>query len=387
MTATGERELRQAMQDALGSLQPPPAPVEAIIQQGRRSRLRRTGAVAGGLVLAAVVALAVAGAQGTPGRPAGPAPASPGPVAAGGVIAHGTVEGQTWQLAAQDIADPGYACLPAIVLNGTEADPVYPDPATGGAVALGPGTGFGFVQLPADVSQIVVNGRTSVPAVTVTACGFRYHVAGFAYPLDRPLQVTVPHRPADWPAAFSMPVVSAQPPSAATTPETAGLWHNTGSVSGPSAAGTVAWGSLPDGQEWVIKVQFGPGGDCYSINAMSSSGSNQMGQNQMGQCGPVSTPDGPETIMALPIAFPAAGEVGATGYAVQVSPDTTALTATLSDGSLDQAAFCVVDGRTYAAFLVRSPLRISRLTWINARGQAIATTTRLPQYGFVQYQP
>ena len=113
----------------------------------------------------------------------------------------------------------------------------------------------------------------------------------------------------------------------------------------------------------MIKVQFGSGGDCFTINAMSSSGSNQMGQ-----CGPVSTPDGPETIMALPIAFPAAGEVGATGYAVAVSPDTAALTATLSDGSLEQAAFCVVDGRTYAAFLVRSPLKLSRLTWINARG-------------------
>src|SRR5579871_5357118 len=108
------------MQDALGSLQPPPAPIEAIIQQGRRSRLRRTGAVAGGLVLAAIVALAATGAQGIPGRPAGPAPVSPGPVAAGGIIAQGTVNGHPWRLAAQDIADPGYACVPAITLNGTD---------------------------------------------------------------------------------------------------------------------------------------------------------------------------------------------------------------------------------------------------------------------------
>jgi hypothetical protein len=50
--------------------------------------------------------------------------------------------------------------------------------------------GFGFVQLPADISGIVVNGDVNVPAVTVAACGLRYHVAGFAYSLAGPLRVT-----------------------------------------------------------------------------------------------------------------------------------------------------------------------------------------------------
>ena len=64
----------------------------------------------------------------------------------GGVIAHGTADGHQWRLAVQDIADPGYTCLAAITINGTDADPVYPDPGTGAAVALGsslPGIGFG----------------------------------------------------------------------------------------------------------------------------------------------------------------------------------------------------------------------------------------------------
>ena len=109
---------------------------------------------------------------------------------------------------------------------------MYPDPVTGGAVALRPPrSGFAFVQLPADVSSIVVNGRQDVTAVTVAACGFRYHVAGFGFPLDEPLQVTVANRPADWPAAFTMPVVSAQSPSTATA-ATAGLWLNSGSARG-----------------------------------------------------------------------------------------------------------------------------------------------------------
>ena len=384
MTATGDRELRRAVQDTLQSVPAPPVPLEAIIRRGKRRRRRRTGAAAGGLALAAVIAMAaLAPDGGTPG-PAAPGAGSPAPAAPGAVIAHGAVNGKPWRLAVQDIADPGYACVPAITLNGTDADPVYPDPVTGGAVALNspfPGTGFAFVQLPADVSSIVVNGKQDVAAVTVAACGFRYHVAGFGFPLDEPLQVTVANRPADWPAAFTMPVVSAQSPSTATA-ATAGLWLNSGSARGPAASGTLAWDSLPDGQEWVIKLQFGTGGDCYELDAPSS-----VGSNQMGSCGPVSTPSGPETIMALPIGFPLPGAGRGTGYAVQVSPGTGQLKATLSDGSSEQAAFCVVEGRTYAAFLVRSPLHLARLTWLDASGRVMASTTGLPRYGFVQFQP
>jgi hypothetical protein len=383
---SGERDLRRALHDTLQSVSPPPAPLEAIIRRGRRIRRRRTGAAAGSIALAGILAVAALAPRASAPRPsASPPTASPGPVVPSGVIAHGTADGHPWQLAVQDIADPGYACLPAITLNGTDADPVYPDPVTGAAVALGPalpGVGFGFVQLPADVSGIVVNGTVSVPAVTVAACGFRYHVAGFAYSLARPVQVTVANPPADWPPAFTMPVVSTQPPSTTTTPETAGLWINGGSVRGAAAQYTLAWGSLRDGQEWVIKLQFGTGGDCYEFDAPSS-----LGSAQMGYCGPVSTPDGPETIVALPIGFPYPGTGSATGYAVQVSPATAQLAVTLSDGSSQTPDFCVVDGRTYAAFVVPSPLHLSRLTWLDASGRVMASTTALPRYGYVQFQP
>jgi len=90
--------------------------------------------------------------------------------------------------------------------------------------------------------------------------------------------------------------------------------------------------------------------------------------------------------MALPLGLPDPG-TGATGYAVQVSPGTDLLTATLSNGSAERAAFCVVDGRKYAAFIVPGPLRLAKLTWFNARGRAFASTTALPQYGYVQFQP
>jgi hypothetical protein len=382
LTATEDRDLRRVLHGTLQAVPPSPVPVEAIIRRGKRIRLRRAGA-AGTLGLAGIVVVAALALHGAAGA-ASPAVAAPGSVVPGGVVAHGTADGRPWRLAAQDIADPGYSCVPAITLNGTDADPVYPDPATGAVVALGrplPGVGFGFVQVPADVSAIVVDGDVSVPAVTVVACGLRYHVAGFAYSLTKTLRVTVANPPSDWPPVFTMPVVSIQPPGKATTPENPGLWVNTSSALAPADSGALAWGTLPGGQGWFIKLQFGIGGDCYEFDGSSSHGSAQMGY-----CGPVSTPDGPETIMALPLGFTDTS-TGATGYAVQVSPATAALRATLSNGSSVMAAFRVVDGRKYAAFVVPDPFRLRKLTWLDAAGKVMAGTAAVPLYGYAQFQP
>ncbi len=381
MTETLDRKLRQALHGTFESVQPSPAPLETIIRRGKRIRLRRTGAAVGTLGLAGIVAVT---SLALGGRPPAAQPAAPA-ITAGpnGVFAKGTADGHAWSLAVQNIADPGYTCLAAITLNGTDADPVDPVPETAAVVALGPatpGVGFAFVQLPADVNGIVVNGGTNVPAVTATVCGLRYHVAGFAYSLAKPLRVTVPDPPPDWSPAFTMPVVSIQPPSRATIPENPGLWVNAPSGPGEPASGSLAWGTLPGNHQWVIKLQFGPGGDCYSLSGTSSAGGTQMGY-----CGPVSTPEGPETIMALPLGF--GDGTGATGYAVSVSPDTDALMATLSDGSTRPATLCIVDGRAYAAFIVPSPLRLTKLTWFDANGRAIASTKAVPQYGYVQFQP
>jgi hypothetical protein len=381
VTETQDRELRQALHGTLESVQPSPAPLETIVRRGKRIRLRRTGAAAGTVGLAGIIALT---SLALGGRPPAALPAAAA-ITAGpdGVFASGIADGHPWWLAVQDIADPGYTCVPAITLNGTDADPVDPAPETAAVVALGPaspGVGFAFVQLPADVNGIVVNGDVNVPAVSATACGLRYHVAGFAYSLATPLRVTVPDPPPDWSPAFTMPVVSIQPPSKATIPENPGLWINAPSGPGESASGSLAWGTLPGNRQWVIKLQFGPGGDCYSLSGMSAADSTQMGY-----CGPVSTPEGPETIMALPLGF--GDGTGATGYAVSVSPDTDALMATLSDGSTTAATTCIVDGRTYAAFIVPDPLTLTKLTWLDAHGRVIASTKAVPRYGYVQFQP
>jgi len=374
--------------------EPPPAPVESIIHRGKGIRLRRTVAAAGCLGLGGIIAAATALAPPTASAPQEPTlpvtvPAS-GIAGPDGVFASGTVDGHPWRLAVQDIADPGYRCIPAITINGTDADPVSPNPENGADVALGPAepsVGFAFVQLPADVEGLVLDGRESLPATTATVCGQRYRIAGFAYRLTHQPQITVVRARPGWPrlrisagdAARDLPVVSQLPQiDTATGPmsQTAGIWNNVGTPGAETASAVLA-----SGQDWSLRLLFGAGGDCYEFSAKSPN------NPDMGSCGPISTPEGPETIMALPLSYPRGADNGATGYAVQVSPVTAHLRATFSDGSTQLVTPQVVDGRRYAGFAIGTSLRLKRLTWLNAAGQEIASSTALPAYGYTQFQP
>jgi hypothetical protein len=375
--ATEERQLRRALHDTLQSVPPPPVPLEAIARRGKVIRLRRAGAAVGALALAGIVAVASPALRGS--QPPAVPPAAPA-VTAGpdGVFASGTANGHPWRLAVQNVADPGYRCLPAIVINGTDADPVYPAPGNAASVAPGQvvrGVAFAFIQLPAGAGGVVVDGRQNLPAVTVNACGYRYHLVGFSYSLADPLRITLAKPYPGWPADVFVP---------APTTQDEGLWINTDTAQGVPApaivaSATLASGTLPGGPGWFIKVQFGPGGDCYEFAA-------SLGGNQMGYCGPVSTPAGPETIMALPLGFGAPG-VGAVGYAFPVSPGTARVRAVLDNGSSVLATPRIVDGRKYVAFVVPSPRSLHRLIWLDAANRVIASTTAVPQYGYTQFQP
>ena len=379
MTATEERQLRRALHGTLQSVPPPPVPLPAIVRRGRNIRLRRAGAAVGTLALAGIVAVTSLALRGGP-PPIVP-PAAPA-VTAGpdGVFASGTADGRPWRLAVQNIADPGYRCLPAIVINGTDADPVSPAPGNAASVGLGQavrGVAFAFIQLPARVGGIIVNGNQYVPAVIVNACGSRYRLVGFAYSLAGPLRITLAKPYPGWSADVFVPTPATQGGST----QAEGLWINTYTAAGATTSATVASGTLPGGPGWIIKVQFGPGGDCYEFD-----GQNSLGSTQMGYCGPVSTPAGPETIMALPLGFDEPG-VGAIGYAVQVSPGTARVRAVLDNGSSVLAAPRIVDGRKYVAFVVPSSRSLHRLIWLDAAGRVMASTTAVPRYGYTQFQP
>jgi hypothetical protein len=380
VTGPGDAELRERVRGLLQAVDPPAAPVDFIIRRGRARRLRRAGAVAGGLALAAIIAVATLL---TPSRAPGPAGAplsvivpAAGVTGADGVFARGTADGLAWRLALQDIADPGYGCLAAITVNGTDANLVEPNPQNYAAVAFGPaapGLGFAFIQLPADVAGVVLDGRETVRETTATVCGLRYRLAGFAYRLAHPPRVTAAGTQTD----YQLPLMGAPGPGPAAGSQTYGIWTNVGSPGGETAQGTVA-----SGRDWSMTLLLDAGGDCYEFNSVT-----MPGNPITDACGPVGTPDGTETIVALPLSSPPARIHGPTGYALQVSPATYRLKATLSDGSTQLVTPHVVGGRRYAAFSVGTSLRLERLTWLDAAGKAFASTTALPRSGYTQFQP
>jgi hypothetical protein len=379
-------------------------------QWPRLRRRRSAWVTAGVLGLAGVVAAAVL-VRPPPAAEPSLAPHGPplpvtvpvsGVAGADGVFARGAADGYTWQLAVQDIADPGRRCIPAVTINGNDADPVYPAPGNGADVTLGPaapGIGFAFVQVPDGIAGLAADGH-SLPAITATACGLHYRLTGFAYRLTSPPQITAvsghpgwpKRRPATssavpgstvpiatipgWPDGLELPLISEPSPS---VPQPDGMWNNVGPTSADNATGVIA-----TGKGWLVTLMFSVTGDCYTFSSADAAGIPQVSV-----CGPVSMPDGPETILALPLSlsFPPAGRPVPTGYAVRVSPATAHLRASLSDGSTQLVTPRVVDGRRYAAFSVGSALRLKRLTWLDATGQAFASTTALPRYGYTQFQP
>jgi hypothetical protein len=316
-----------------------------------------------------------------------------------GAFAGGTADGRQWQLAVQDIADPGFQCLPGVSLDGNDADPLFADPqplrqspvGDPAFVTLGPGlpaAGFAFIQVPADADWLwadpVGGFQLGVAPVTVTVCGQQFRLAGFAYPLAATLRIHLSFR--DRPAGnYTVPSVLSAPRATLENPQVDGVWQSPDGTHGQVASGTIASGRALGGQ-WSIRVSFGTAGDCFTISTSLLGDNTSSRLEQTTACGPVSTPEGPSTIMVLPVGSPRPGSQGV-GYAVSVGAAAARLTAELSDGSNVSASPLVVDGRKYAAFFVPGPLHMFWLNWIDASGQPIAGFTGLPGYGYMQFWP
>jgi hypothetical protein len=214
-------------------------------------------ALAGAIAAASVLSLQRHAAAGRPGgvsaSPAGPAAPVPGAVPSAawvtslniatwpmpgsggdsGMFAGGVAGNSGWELTVRDVARPGQRCAAAVVLKlfGPDAHPIQeaylisPRPALRtpagdlAFIALGarsPGAGVGFVRLGAPAARAWVDpGRIggleiSVPVLTVRACGQRYYLAGFAYPLAGTLDVFVAANSAS-PAHYLVPARLSRP--------------------------------------------------------------------------------------------------------------------------------------------------------------------------------
>jgi hypothetical protein len=316
---------------------------------------------------------------------------------AGGVFAAGTAQGRPWQLAVQDIADPGYRCVPGVTLDRTDAVPVFPDPdsqqpaAIGNAafITLGSGVGFAFIQVPVGVDWVwldpggVYGLQIAGPPVTVTACGERFRLAGFAYPLTGTLRITEDSPTLDY--MYTVPTALTWPQPSLAQPQVDGVWQDMDAAHAQVLVAPLAAGHA-DGGSWAIRLMFGTTGDCFTLNTSYLNDTTSANAESVSACGPVSTPPGTETIMVLPLALPAADGQG-TGYAISLGPAITRLTASLSDGSSLTIRPVTAGGRKYAAFFVADPAHLDELNWYNLAGQRIAQDTAIPDYGYTQFQP
>jgi Sigma-70 region 2 len=379
-------------------LEPPPVRIDQIGHRARIIRARRARILAIPVLAGLVAAAAVLVPRGHPAtRVAVPAQQAAITNSTAGLrpdaFAGGTAGGRRWQLAVQDIADPGFRCLPGVSIDGTDADPLFADshplrhsPVGDPAfVTLGPvlpGVGFAFIQVPADIDWVwldpVGGFQFGAAPVTVTACGQRFRLVGFAYPLSMALRIHASSgdRPE---GSYAVPSALSAPRASPDDPQVDGLWQNLDATDAAVATGTIASGNV-FGVRWSIRVTFGKAGDCFSISTSPADGD---GLWQVG-CGPISTPQGPSTIVVLPLGSPHPGVVGV-GYAVSVGSGIDHLTAELSDGSNESVRPMVVDGRRYAAFFTPGSLRMFWLNWIDARGRPIAGTTELPGHGYMQF--
>ena len=383
-----------------GSEPQPPVRLDQIEQRARTIRSRRARIiavpVAACLVAATAWLIAAAHPAARSAHLAQPAAITNSTADLGaGAFARGTADGKQWQLTVQDIADPGYPCLPGVSVNGNDADPLFADPQPLGQSPVGnpafvtlgselPGAGFAVIQVPAHADWLWLDPaggfQLGVAPVTVTACGQQFRLVGFAYPLAATLRIHLSSR--DRPeGSYTVPSALSAPRASPGDPQVDGVWQDLEAADGPVATGTIASGNA-FGVRWSIRVTFGKSGDCFSIRTSPPRG-NGLWQTA---CGPISTPEGPSTIMVLPLGSPRPGVVGV-GYAISVGADTDHLTAELSDGSNVSARPLVVDGRKYAAFFTPGALRMFWLNWVDATGRPIAGTTGLPAYGYVQFWP
>jgi hypothetical protein len=381
---TDETALRRRLHEEIDLAEVGPAPVDAVFRRYRAGRARRLVAITSGVaVIAAALGLLAVRAPGGPaGAPSGPsgrpspgtalnAPITP---ARGGVFASGTANGRRWRLAAVNLANPGYRCLPGVVLDGQNGDLLQPGFLPG--LALGnvafraawagrPGIGYAFLWLRPGVSRVIASfgdgTRLGLRPLTVAVCGQRFRLAGFEYPRQGVTRITA--RSAQGRQIGYTPLADI---FKSDTPWQVGTWVNVQGATGNAASGDIGSGSI-GGISWRMKVTLGPDGECFSsqVGPAGAVGGASI-------CGTVgATPKG-ASLAPLPYAMPTGTMIWYPGTA---NARTAYLLAHLSNSTTRRLVPAVVGGRRYFVLGVGEGVRLTRLTLYDARGQVLADLT------------
>ena len=385
MTATEERQLRRALHGTLESVSPPPVPLEAIVRRGRGVRLRRAGAAAGSARPGRDRRCHRPGAARQPaGRPV-PAAAPPSP--------RRTRRRRRQRhrgRAPVAARRPGHrrpglhvpACdhaqrhrrRPGVPRSGKRGAPWPWAPPSRGGLRVHP--------VAPGHQRDHRQRRRNVPAVIVNACG---------YPVPpRRLRVLAGQTAAGHPGQ-SCPGWSCRCHSS-PTPPTHGQEPGGRRLLDEHCSYTAAgrgrlrppWPREPSrtARDGSSTLQFGTGGDCYEFERRTRSAAPRWATAARSAPRPGRRPSWP-----CPSASPKPG-TGATGYAVQVSPGTARVRAVLTNGSPCWPRRWIVDGRKYVAFVVPSPLLLcTAYPGSTPRAGSWPAPPRVPQYGYVQFQP
>jgi hypothetical protein len=366
-----EAALRRRLHEEIDLAEISPAPVEAVFRRYRAVRARRLAVITSGVaVIAAAVGVLAVG----PGRTLH----APNEPAGGGVFASGTANGRVWRLAAVNLADPGYRCLPGVVVNGQNGDLLQPGFLPG--LALGnvaflavypgrPGIGFAFLQLRPGVSRVTADlgdgTRLRLRPVTVTLCGQRFRLAGFRYPRQGVTRITarsVQGRPIGY-----TPLADYFNPA---SPLQTGTWINEQAAASNVASGQIGSGNV-GGMSWRMKVTLGPDGECFS-SQLGPAGA--VGGASI--CAPVDAPPQGASLTPLPFATPASTVIW---YPGTVNARTAHLLAHLSNGTTRRLVPAVVGGRKYFVLAVAEGVKLTRLTLYDIHRHVLADITFFPR--------
>ncbi|HEY2550844.1 MAG TPA: hypothetical protein VGI64_09735 [Streptosporangiaceae bacterium] len=276
MTGNESQELRERLGGALEVIEPSPAPLGAVLRQGKTIRRRRRAGIAAGVAVAVGIAAAVPsllphGAALQPVSPPRPViTVHPGRSSVPGEIAHGTVNGKPWKVVLGKDASvrstglPIDASVPGPQLSaGHDAD----FSSTGNARVT---STYGRVRRDVTSLAVTLSDETVLTLRPVTLYGRPY--VAFQAPTRLTITKVVAYGPygeLGYAVAFKGMV---------------NQWLRSDQPVPPLVTARIATG-VADGKTWSITGYSGPAGLCFDVV-----GPSEGGPSCFGDVGPVSRP-------------------------------------------------------------------------------------------------
>jgi hypothetical protein len=356
MSIDDERELRQRLGAALDTITPRPAPVDAVVRQGRNFMMRRRIAVVAGAAAVAVVGLTAPGWLHL--QSAGPPPAAPlvtvvrpGPHPAAGLIASGVVGTRHWRAVAEKPAKNNQCFQAGELFCGPPLRPAAP-------VTFGEGGGTNglTVQIGAvrpDVARVELRLADGAVLVLHPVRAYGARLVAFAVPSHLGVaEATAYSKRSE--LAYAIPFNSQGTPSFIT-------WLRPGEPGHQRATYQIGSGVI-NGRAWSQTEYVGPWGRCFTGAGQNTACLLTFGSLvSPGQLTVVSGEPGPGGVAGL--------------YTVAAAPSVQSVRLTLSDGHAISPRVVKAGGQKFYAFGISKGVRVLRWTAYGSSGQQLGSGT------------